>query len=161
MPTDQESFLKGIRTYCERNDVSQYDAVLCEKAAEYSVLYTLDPEAFERGFSKVAAVEPEYEEAEEEDANPGLRGRLSRFKRLKNGLTWERVKPWLIGGAVATGALGLGLGLGSRYGRHAERTHNPYGPIRGSAIDFGEWITGKYLRYHPEWENNPPVKTNG
>lgn len=131
MPTDKESFLKGIRTYCERNGVSQYDAVLCEKAAEYSDLYALDPEAFERGFMKVAQY---YEE-------PQQQGRAKTM--------WQKAKPWVIGGAATLGA----LGLGSMYGRHAQRTGNPYGPIKGSLVDFAEWLTGKQFRYHPLSEN--------
>lgn len=130
MPTERESFLKGVRSYCERNSVSRYDAVLLEKAAEYSDLYSLCPDSFERGFTKIG----QYYAGQDPDVDN------SRSRTL-----WKKVKPWLIGGAVAAGA----LGLGSMYGRHAQRTSNPYGPIRGSLVDFAEWLTGKRFRYHP------------
>lgn len=138
MPTERESFLKGIRTYCERNNVSQYAAALCEKAAEYAWLHDLNPEAFERGFQKVA----QYYDDEDEDAR-AMYARARKRSRGGGGFNW---KPWLIGGAALAG----GIGIGTMYGRHAQRTGNPYGFLRGGLIDVGEFLTGKDLRYHPE-----------
>ena len=54
---------------------------------------------------------------------------LCKSAALVNDISdlWGRVKPWLIALALGYG----GLRLGSAWGRHAEKTKNPHGPIKG------------------------------
>lgn len=49
---------------------------------------------------------------------------------------WDRVKPWLIALAVGYG----GLRLGSAWGRHAEKTKNPHGPVKGPLSEMTKSI---------------------
>ena len=142
MPTERESFLKGIRSYCERNNVSRYETDFCEKASEYVPLFMNDPESFRRGVDRVmGAVSPESVKMGEAE----LKKKKKKTESLGSSM-WGGITPWLVGGALGLG----GVAAGTAWGRHAQRTGNPYGLLRGGLIDIGEFLTNRDLRYHPE-----------
>lgn len=55
---------------------------------------------------------------------------------------WSRIRPWVI----ALGIGGLGLSEVLAWNRHAKRTKNPYGPIKGPISEFAKFM---YEGTHP------------
>lgn len=68
-----------------------------------------------------------YREAFLADPKAFVSGARTLCKQAGAAETWDAVKPWLLALAIGYG----GLKLGSGWGRYAEHTKNPNGPVVG------------------------------
>jgi len=70
--------------------------------------------------------------------------------------TWDAVKPWLIALAIGYG----GMKLGSGWGRYANKTDNPNGPVKGPLMKIVEGFLPKGKRiYWPGQDGYEAVKS--
>lgn len=110
-----------------------HDAELLQKTAEYKVAFAQDPKSFVRGvleFCKQADVQLSGVPNGEYEVRP------------KKNL-FMRILPWL---AVLGGGY-LALKGGEAWGRYANASKNPYGPIKGPTLKLLEKLHGGKFLY--------------